>query len=398
MAVAMKLLIQKYPGDDLELLAGSAGLYTPVSWVHVSELPRPGSFLKGGELVIMTCVCIDKRDPEGWLLGQIQSIRYAKASGVILNVGTYLPEIPQSCIDYCEENGFPLFSLGWKTDLQAVTRPLCAYLIQENEKDHTISNAFKNAIFFHDRQDLYVVPLSDYHFETEARYAVCVIKVLDCASEPYQEAQDRVQEIRTRLHYQKRKASVFLSDQEMIVVFCTDSEKGLRSAAEDLLQFVSSGLSEGEQMAAGVGKLTRSIRCVYKSYRQAAAIQALREKHIDTGTSCFYEDMGIYRLLLGIEEEDIKKDYVARVLGPLLEHDRKKGTNLVEVVRLYLKNEGSIQDTASQLFIHKNTVTYKINQASEILGIDLSTFSGKMQVQMALLVYDICPEPFPGTA
>ena len=389
MAVEMEKLILKYPGSDLKLLAGENGIHGQVTWVHVSELPNPGSFLKGGELVIMTCVCIDKKNPEKWLVSQLSSIRQAKASGVILNVGEYLPEIPQVCIAFCEKNDFPLFSLGWSTDLQEVTRPLCSYIIQENEREHTISNAFKNAIFFPDRQDLYVVPLSDYHFEPGDRYAVCTLSIGNPSSEPYQEAGELVQEIRARLKYRQKRASVFTADKEIVVVLCSDSADEVHSTAEDLFSHLRQRLSGEERLFAGVGKLTKSIRCVYKSYRQASSIRTLQQSSSVALTDCFYDNLGIYGLLLGIEDEDIKKDYVSRILGPLLDYDRKKGSDLTGAVRLYLKNGGSIQDTASELFIHKNTVTYRINLASQILHIDLSTLNGKMQVQLALLVHDM---------
>ena len=103
----------------------------------------------------------------------------------------------------------------------------------------------------------------------------------------------------------------------------------------------------------------------------------------------FFTDMGAYRLLLGIEDDEIKQEYYNQVLGPLVKHDREKGTDLTDVLKLYLQNDGSITRTASKMFVHRNTVNYKINQASKILNMDLGRLDNRMQLMLAYLVHEM---------
>lgn len=55
-------------------------------------------------------------------------------------------------------------------------------------------------------------------------------------------------------------------------------------------------------------------------------------------------------------------------LGPLLEYDRESGSELVETLRVYLECNRSPKQTADQLFIHNQTVHYRIKRIEELTG------------------------------
>lgn len=148
-------------------------------------------------------------------------------------------------------------------------------------------------------------------------------------------------------------------------------------------------LRNGEKMAIGVGKLTKSLRCLYKSYHQAEAIMRIQTKQSMLDAGYIYSDMGAYRLLLGIEDSDIVADYLNQVLGPLIDYDTQKGSDFTKVLRVYLFNNGSVQETASQPYVHRNTVNYRINRASEILGMDLSNLEVRLQLMLCFLLLDM---------
>ena len=72
---------------------------------------------------------------------------------------------------------------------------------------------------------------------------------------------------------------------------------------------------------------------------------------------------------------------------PLLEYDALHHTDLAGVLQCYLRHDGSLQDTANELIVHRNTVNYKINKASEILKMDLTRLENRLQV---MLGFGIC--------
>ena len=235
-----------------------------------------------------------------------------------------------------------------------------------------------------------MVPLSEHHFNLEDRYAICMMRVVNTSSDPYALAES----IKTRLWNHLReiypKCAVFTDDRDIIAVISTPHTAQVRILAEDLLDHVCFLLPlNQEKVYIGIGKLTKSMRCIHKSYRQAEAIVRLQMKESIPQDKIFFTDMGAYRLLLGIEDDEIKQEYYNQVLGPLVKHDREKGTDLTDVLKLYLQNDGSITRTASKMFVHRNTVNYKINQASKILNMDLGSLDNRMQLMLAYLVHEM---------
>ena len=149
-------------------------------------------------------------------------------------------------------------------------------------------------------------------------------------------------------------------------------------------------LRNGEKMAIGVGKLTKSLRCLYKSYHQAEAIMRIQTKQSMLDAGYIYSDMEAYRLLLGIEDSDIVADYLNQVLGAAHRLRYAKGVGCPRRRwRVYLFN-GSVQETALQLYVHPNTVNYRINCVSEILvGWRSNNLDVRLQLMLCLLAADM---------
>jgi purine catabolism regulator len=63
---------------------------------------------------------------------------------------------------------------------------------------------------------------------------------------------------------------------------------------------------------------------------------------------------------------------VDRVLGALITYDRERGTDLVESLAAFLRCNRSWQTAADELFIHKQTLVYRMRRVEEITGRKLS--------------------------
>ena len=100
------IAMRKY---KMNLVAGKEGITANVSWLHVVEEIKYASFLTGGELVLYT----GAKTGSGNIIDFIREISRYKASGLVINVGGYIREIPQEIIDYANENSFPVFTLPW---------------------------------------------------------------------------------------------------------------------------------------------------------------------------------------------------------------------------------------------------------------------------------------------
>lgn len=345
------------------------------------------SFLKGGELVLSTGIGL--QNPED-LLTFVKKIHEKKAVGVAFDTGGFIPEIPQSVIDYCDSHGLPLFSVPKEVPFENIMRPFCQMIVESEAKLETISMAFKNAIFFPDQKELYMVPLLENHFEQEWQYSVLVLHLEQTYGNPYQRIDHMITTLQANLSHAFSHFALFSgSESEIIGVYHTEDIQTLRQFAQALLQQAQWILHKKENLCIGVGKLTKSIRCLYKSYRQAQAIMRLQKNQSIPKEQYMYQDMGLYRILLGIEDTDISQDYVQAVLAPLIHYDQEQDTDLAQTLRCYLKHNGSVQKTADELYIHRNTVTYKIHKAAQILDIDLSSLNNRLELLLGFMLYDM---------
>lgn len=84
----------------------------------------------------------------------------------------------------------------------------------------------------------------------------------------------------------------------------------------------------------------------------------------------FFKDVAFSGMVSYIRNSCNWHPFVPPELFSLVEHDKNHGTEYVKTLRFLLINYGHLQETASQLFIHRNTLKYRIEQIRKISGID----------------------------
>ncbi len=386
MAVELQRLIEKVEHMDVTLIAGEGGLHNLVSWVHMVETTEASDFLQGGEIAFTTGLGLSNRVS---LLTLTEFIYQKKAAGIIVNTGPFLESIPQEVIDFCNEKDFPLFVIPWKIHLAEVMRIFCFSITKDDQRTLETAAAFKNAIFFPKQEELYVVPLSQQGFHVNWKYSVCVIRLHNSISSISNRLEQLMVSISTFAQHKYQNSAVFSHDAEILVVTAANSDEQLHNFINEIKSHTLSSLASGETITMGCGKLTKSVRCVCKSYHQALSIQKLQENSKIDPSLVFYSDMGIYKLLIGIEDKEIMIEYYDKTIRPLLDYDKKNDSDLAVVLRCYLNHNGSVKGTADELYVHRNTINYKLNKISEILDMDLSQLDIRLQLSVGFMLQDM---------
>jgi purine catabolism regulator len=73
-----------------------------------------------------------------------------------------------------------------------------------------------------------------------------------------------------------------------------------------------------------------------------------------------------------------------RYLGPLLDHDRSHGTELVATVAVFLAADGSWKRTAEELHIHRQTLVYRLKTVEQLTGLKPNSTVGTTSLWLAL--------------
>lgn len=118
-------------------------------------------------------------------------------------------------------------------------------------------------------------------------------------------------------------------------------------------------------------------------YREACrmAERALGE---GKGSVRFFEDHLPSLLLSLLSEHTDPEWFVHPALRKLEESDRENGTRLLETLSVYLEKGESIRNTAESLFLHRNSVIYRLGKVSEISGADLSDPGTRFALRIGL--------------
>ncbi|WP_201007243.1 PucR family transcriptional regulator [Paenibacillus glycanilyticus] len=83
--------------------------------------------------------------------------------------------------------------------------------------------------------------------------------------------------------------------------------------------------------------------------------------------------------------EDSMRHYCRHVLGPLLDSDSTGAQDMLQTLEAFVGNEGLLGDTARQLYVHRNTVSYRLEKMSELLGLDFKKPNDFMKLRLAVL-------------
>ena len=386
MAIELQRLIEKVSHMDVTLIAGKGGIHNLVTWVHMVETTEASHFLEGGEIAFTTGLGLGNRTN---LCELIQLMHEKKVAGLIVNIGPFIESIPQNAIDYCNKNDFPLFVIPWKIHLAEVMRIFCFAITKDEQRILETAAGFKNAIFFPKQEELYVVPLSQRGFRVNWNYAVCMMTLTHHASEMSVRMEQLVAALDSYAHHKYDHFAVFSHESELLIVIGNYTEEESRRFIRDLHAHALQILAKGEQITMGCGRLTQSIRCLWKSYQQAKSIQRLQKNGKMHTSLIFYSDMGIYKLLMGIEDRNIIEEYYDKTIRPLLDYDEKNHSDLTTVLRTYLKHDGSVKETADELYVHRNTINYKLARISEILAMDLSRLHTRLQLSIGFMIEDM---------
>ncbi|MFP5353256.1 MAG: PucR family transcriptional regulator [Actinomycetota bacterium] len=142
---------------------------------------------------------------------------------------------------------------------------------------------------------------------------------------------------------------------------------------------------EGARIGVGGAVAPAALRDSFQA--AALALRAAPEStRVATG-----DDLGAYRLLLGSQSRAVLESFVGSVLGPLMERDAERGSDLVASVRAFVEAGGRWEEGAQALGVHRHTLRYRVNQAQELLSRDLFDPEDRMEIWLACKAADTLP-------
>jgi DNA-binding PucR family transcriptional regulator len=66
-------------------------------------------------------------------------------------------------------------------------------------------------------------------------------------------------------------------------------------------------------------------------------------------------------------------------------HDRKHNSDLVRTIEVFFATNANASETADRLFLHRNSIPYRLERVRELTGLDLRDHRARLALQLGLL-------------
>lgn len=142
----------------------------------------------------------------------------------------------------------------------------------------------------------------------------------------------------------------------------------------------------GGELRVAVGPAWVALEDVPGARDVADQLLDLLPAHLSCG---FADELGAEVFLDGVKRRLAGLDYSGRdPLRALVEHDGRKGTQLVRSLKTWLDRFGDTQATAEALGVHPNTLRYRVERALAISGVDASNPAQRLALHLRLWCAD----------
>ncbi|WHY69391.1 PucR family transcriptional regulator [Neobacillus sp. SuZ13] len=234
---------------------------------------------------------------------------------------------------------------------------------------------------------------AEFSLQNDQRYICAVGKIdrdnhhpsfterLEKADDIYDFMEGEVSVITPCIHF-------FTKGETCILLFEIQETLGAPSAyCESTLLHLQEKVSTyfGNTISFGVSHITHTFLDVKKAYKDA--VDALAQGQFSKKIAYIqtYHTKDVMELLRMVPHDELKNFYTI-VLSRLADTNVEDDQTLLDTLSVYLETHCQISETAKRLYVHRNTVIYRIEKCEEILGKSLKDSETTMQLRVALRI------------
>ncbi|QKG84735.1 PucR family transcriptional regulator [Kroppenstedtia pulmonis] len=375
------------------LVAGRRGLHRCIRSVSIMDSPDTSLWLKPGDLLITTGYVF--KDDANLQVRLIRDLAEGNCAGLAIKIKRFFLAIPEAMRLEADRLSLPLFEIPYDLGLSDVLCTLTREIINRRQLvDETQRTNFFAGLLegeFTDKGEV-LNRGWNYGLLPECEYIVLCV-MLSSDSEKESIAADRVifqglvNEVESLINV--NLLGVQLDDG--IVIIQRREENVLpstlaRKVAELFIKRYPKR-TQKQKITVGIGSHQPDVLTLYKSYQEAKeAIYLGRRASSRTGDTIYEFSAYEPEALLQHLPDDVLSRYVTATLEVLKQYDQENGTELLHTLEIYLNCGRRLREAADKLYVHRNTVKFRINRIEELLGIDLSEGEAAFRLQLALRV------------
>ena len=399
MSISVKDILKLDSLKKINLVGGEAGLEKCIEWIYVAECfenPLEGiKWLQGGEIIFITGVGI--KDNVEILLELIKGIREKNGSGLIVNIGPYIKSISEEVIKLADELEVPVFTLPWEVKLVEVSREISNAIVLSRIEENSLTHFLSNILFGDGEIEGDAIQKAAYFgYNLAGECCICVIDIDGFERHlKLKKLEDEVSISKIKITFrkivqdilEKHALKVPIIDKDDAVIFFIRSEENCMNRLDKALKEIQETIKrrmDSLSVSVGIGNSYKDLKMMKQSLNEAElAIDSAKCQELDD-TITKYKDIGIYGLLFSIPNRTVLENYFSEVLGKI--NNDNKDNNLIEILETYLNENCNLTIAAEKLYLHRNTLTYRIKKIEQLLNCNLHNFEDCLRIKMALYI------------
>lgn len=394
------LMNMKQIKEGMRLVAGERGIDRNIRWIYFADCVQClkedfdlAEFIHGEELVIVTNESLTGDDDK--IIEMIQAMFGKNIAGFVINEG----QISQKVIDYCNDIELPLYELSLDLHLIDLSQIVCKALVKEeintNSRERILSS-----ILYTDNLDIKEIldQASYLGVDLSGKHRIVIVHMHEKKRKTDSSKQvDEGQLMEIYENLKKRIEAKFRAHGLRYVMLLSQPDAAVILLpadlfSRDLLTMILTNIMNEEEalyevsMKAGVGTAYEYIQDFKNSYQEAKNALSISKIASQEEKVFFYENLGIYSIIAQINNGKFLDDYIESKIGKLIKADNMQEGELCETLEAYIEHGCNANATAEALFIHRNTMRYRMDKIKRILEDDLNDISVFLELKLAFAI------------
>lgn len=167
-------------------------------------------------------------------------------------------------------------------------------------------------------------------------------------------------------------------------------ERSQESVCREIYDHFEKNTPNSIELFSAVGEIYEGPRGIRKSFYQAEQAYNIMRQNKKSDEIVFHKDLGVYRFLPHLIGTRELQEFYNDTIGTLLNEDPKR--ELMYTLKVYFENNEVVKATSDELYIHVNTLKYRLKRIEQITGLNLKKVEDKVRLFIGLKIYELTDE------
>ncbi|MFC5830243.1 PucR family transcriptional regulator [Nonomuraea insulae] len=355
----------------LTLVTGADVLHREIRRAYPTDLPDPRRYLRSGDLVLTSGVWYgEPADCERFA----DALWAADAAGLVVGL-IVLGELPEQLVKACERRRLPLLLAAPDQAFGAITEVVTVegFATEQRKAERVRAQTLLDV--------LGQIPPGEVSAHLRLLGAdpglptTAMAVTLTGGPEL-----DLLEVLHEGLARKGRHLIVGGTPREAIVL--VNGRASRKSLTDELRGLVTA--RPGTNIAAGISEMAASVSQLGEALETARRGMESARSGPGPVSIMSLADIDSFDLLLAALPASTRRSFRDHLLGPVEEYDTRHGSELLRTLDTFLETCGSWQRTADELYVHVNTLRYRMQRIEELTGRRMSSMRDRTDLYLAL--------------